>query len=416
MIGQKIYYYRKTKGLTQEQLSDAICSISYLSKIENGHENPSLDILSHLCNRLDISVDDLQENSNSDSFITLLNKWYRFILDRNLKGATEVRAELEKNVKGIEDPNLLLKFNLYDLRYNLFRGELDKAGKIIDRIHLVKDRQSNEINYYYYLFIGLYEYLRENYVDAAMHYKKAETIGDTIGLSDSELYYQLALVNAQLYHMSNSISYAHRALDLFDKECNYLRSIDCHILLGINYRRTNNYDQAESCFFNALKVAESINNTKLKGIIYHNLGYLYSTRNDHKKALEYYQLSVENKTESQPVRLVRTYHLIAKEYINMQLIQDAFVWVEKGLEVADTHNIIEFQYHFKVLKCQSAPTTDFIKMLKDKAIPFFEKKHSWIYVAEYSELLGEYYSAKSQYKNSSHCYRLANEARKKVNL
>lgn len=66
-IGQKIAYYRKQKGLTQEELADRISiSKSYLTKIEapNCDKPFSLEVLFDISEALQIPVAMLLDESN----------------------------------------------------------------------------------------------------------------------------------------------------------------------------------------------------------------------------------------------------------------------------------------------------------------------------------------------------------------
>lgn len=64
-IGQKIQYYRKQKGLTQQELADKISiSLSYLTKIEaqNCDKPFSLEVLFEISDALQIPVSILLED------------------------------------------------------------------------------------------------------------------------------------------------------------------------------------------------------------------------------------------------------------------------------------------------------------------------------------------------------------------
>ena len=51
-IGEVVREARKRHGLTQEDLSDGICAVSTLSKIENGHHNPQKRVFTALMERM----------------------------------------------------------------------------------------------------------------------------------------------------------------------------------------------------------------------------------------------------------------------------------------------------------------------------------------------------------------------------
>ncbi len=56
-IGLKIKYYRNLRDLTQEVLSEKIdCSVNYLSLVENGHKNISLNMIYRISKALDVNA------------------------------------------------------------------------------------------------------------------------------------------------------------------------------------------------------------------------------------------------------------------------------------------------------------------------------------------------------------------------
>jgi len=60
MIGARIKKIRTGKGITQEQLAEKInINPKYLSSIERGKENPTLDILIKIARSLDVNLDDI---------------------------------------------------------------------------------------------------------------------------------------------------------------------------------------------------------------------------------------------------------------------------------------------------------------------------------------------------------------------
>ncbi|WP_138417109.1 helix-turn-helix domain-containing protein [Aquibacillus sediminis] len=76
--GDFIKLHRKNANMTQDQLSLGICSVSYLSKIENNDVIPSEQIRSLLFSRLGMN----QESSFEEETETLhhdLTAWYQSI-------------------------------------------------------------------------------------------------------------------------------------------------------------------------------------------------------------------------------------------------------------------------------------------------------------------------------------------------
>ena len=66
LIGKRIKAARKEKGFSQSELSELIDkSAGYMSYIETGSKNPSLETLVQLANALDVTVDELLSDSLS---------------------------------------------------------------------------------------------------------------------------------------------------------------------------------------------------------------------------------------------------------------------------------------------------------------------------------------------------------------
>lgn len=63
-IGKQVRKNRSHAGMTQELLAEKInVSPPYISRIETGSASPSLQTLVDICNALDITVDDLMQDS-----------------------------------------------------------------------------------------------------------------------------------------------------------------------------------------------------------------------------------------------------------------------------------------------------------------------------------------------------------------
>jgi len=82
MIGVRIAELRKSRGLTQEQLAGTMeISPKYLSSIERGKENPTLDTLIKLSESLGVNIEDIfrfiqiEDSGKRKSLVTsLVNK------------------------------------------------------------------------------------------------------------------------------------------------------------------------------------------------------------------------------------------------------------------------------------------------------------------------------------------------------
>lgn len=92
-VGEKTKVVRKKKNISQEELTEMIgISPVHLSRIENGHVMPKIDILVELCTKLEISSDFLllgRHNSENVLLNLLFNRMH-VCKDKQLKLLVEI--------------------------------------------------------------------------------------------------------------------------------------------------------------------------------------------------------------------------------------------------------------------------------------------------------------------------------------
>jgi|YelNatPaOPRAMG01_1025707.scaffolds.fasta_scaffold145167_1 transcriptional regulator with XRE-family HTH domain len=109
VVGQKIRNIRKEKGLTQEELGN-LCGLSYkfISDVERGKQNPSLDSLASIAKGLNVQLSTLfdfqepqiKQNPSSDfcsSNVTILKELSHYKpkhIKKALKTALVILKEL----------------------------------------------------------------------------------------------------------------------------------------------------------------------------------------------------------------------------------------------------------------------------------------------------------------------------------
>jgi transcriptional regulator with XRE-family HTH domain len=75
ILHNKIKKLRKEKGLTQQELADEIgLHITHLSRIENGHLTPSLDVFKKLAAIYDVSTDFLLNEAEENYDVKIRDK------------------------------------------------------------------------------------------------------------------------------------------------------------------------------------------------------------------------------------------------------------------------------------------------------------------------------------------------------
>ncbi|MFC0190438.1 helix-turn-helix domain-containing protein [Fictibacillus aquaticus] len=416
MVGQRIRYYRKVKGLTQEELAQGICSVSYLSKIEKGDAKSSDEVINLLCDRLGISPNE----ANNDEILEMLDEWNMMMVNKRFDEAGEFQKTVQEKMQGVSDPNILLRYELFNCRCIMVcYDNFDEAFLLLQKINgLIPKDNLFDLQFYYNQFLGMCFSTKYQPQNALKHYKLAEEYHQKSNLRDIEaavIYFQLAITYNELSKVSIVNFYAYKAITIFDKEYNYSRSADCQIILAIANRRVRNYEQAIYHLDQALKYAKTFKDDNTEGIIYHNLGNIAATKNEHSKAIKYLLKSVELRQHQSPDNVMNTLWLLSKEYFYINNLEESIKWIEKGIQHVENSINPSFFHHFSILNYQIHDNKSGLEeFLRKEAIPFFENQDQFEHISTYSELLADLYFDQSLYKKASLYYRLANNARKNI--
>ncbi|MDM5336502.1 helix-turn-helix transcriptional regulator [Fictibacillus enclensis] len=409
--GEKIKYFREIKQLTQRELTDGICSITYLSKVENNIIEPSEQILQLWCSRLGIEYSMFVQSSSALTFKQELKMWYEAIKLRDRSLSKRYYQTIKDQVTGIEDIDILASFHLVSSRHFLLSQLYNDAKYHLTRVKHYVSCLSNELSAYYYYFNGLYEYLNGNIQQALNDFFRAK---ETV--REPEFYYQLGLIYGKLGRMTLSIVNTEKALASFNQHMLIYKMVDCYILLGINYNRINEHETAKSYFEKALNGVNSLQNSRhLLSKIYHNLGCVYQRQKNSEEAILYFLKSLQECTELRERR--HTIYLLARELYTCARIDESRKWLKKGLQLSPSKNDDTY-YLLKTLEFQLEEKQNepgYLQFLEEKAVPFFQYKNDVFNIGRCYELLAHSYYCNKRYKKASDYYSKAYELKIEYN-
>lgn len=402
-IGKNIKYIRTQKKITQSELAAGICSISYLSKIENELAEPSTEVLEQFCHRLGISVGEIGKQEDTLSLIkSEFDILHSIIRDRDKEKAELKFNEIMSHFPKLIEPEAYLIKALFELRLAIMDRDKLKADTFFIEVASHVNYQSDWTIKYFYRFCGLYQYLYGSYQDAIEYYLLAERYLEE---DKEEVFYHLALAYYELDQISISTFYINRALDIFTNKQQTELITNCKLLLGINYIKLHEFQKAKN-YFNDILECTPRANSLLRGKVYHNLGLLYSEEGDPSKAIQYAFESLVTKEDSS--MKTTTMHLLATEYYRQGDFELALDWLEKGFENAVENQDQDHRVKFTVLKyfiLKQENEIGFEQYLVNVAIPHFEAKNEKNTVKEYIELLASYYERNRQYKSANELLR-----------
>ena len=410
-IGSFIKLQRTKQEMTLNELSEGIVSVSYLSKIENQKTQASPDIIQLLCNRLGIENDNSQEEQIKEK----CNRWYSMLFEVNNKEEIittykEIQEMLDKNLS-----NSLLMFEIHKIRYYLIMENFDEALKKINELSEIASTFDSLQQFYWFKFKGNYYSTASDFQQALQMYKLAEEKINRIDITEEEtadLQYTISVTHSKLRNTLESIDYANRSLEIFMKQYNFQRCAQCHIILGISYRRIKMHDRAIKNYNLAKHLGELNKDKQIIQLTNLNLGYLYSVIAETNEAISFYEKVANDEEVNLEQRLIAITSII-KEFYNIDKINEVRVAIVKAQNILDlakdkgysklySYIIHTFEY------ATNGENDRFVSFVKDKFIPFLKNHSDHANLVFYSTMLARHFEEQYKYKDAVKYYKLAN--------
>lgn len=408
-VGERIRQIRIHKEFTQGELVSGICSITYLSRIENGQIKPSASFLEKVAEKLDIDYNFLVDADYGDIEPMLLGICNKYKNDKSI--SEKDLSSLELYVRDIDSILLLLKAYGVLIYYHSRNNNFSHVEPIVNQASQVipnqMDSQYDEDLIYYLMARGHYFYRKQDYMAAHEIYVKVESL---LGLEETiqhaNIYYNLCHVNKELYK-DKSISrlYARKAYKIFLKFNIKNRVIDTLLMLTILYDLDALYDKALECLQQAESGLEDNNNSMYSPIISYNYGKIYQGLKDYTNAIKYYeeclQLSEFLQQKHQKVYTLRSLieiHIEFKDWKTVNKFMD---------EAFDFLSIFDVPYaHVQLYglkgKISKLRGDDYgYEKHMQKAIEMGLEKKQYPLVSELAHELGDYFFDNRAYKMSA---------------
>ncbi|KML33363.1 helix-turn-helix domain-containing protein [Rossellomorea marisflavi] len=273
-VGKKIKELRKNSGLSQEELSEGICTQAQISKIEKGLVFPYASTLYQISQKLGVDVNyffDIGTTPRLDYVqevfeqLQIMRRSYRFKEMMDIVRAEESNPLFSQNKKNLQ---LLLWHKgiyLYEVEHNI-----DEAMKTLDKaVHIadVKGKVIQEREIEIQLSIAAI-YMREDLSQALDLYKEImKNVQVLPYLNDytikTRLYFNLARVLTNLNHLQDSNKYCDEAIKWCLKNDSIYLLGQLHYQKGYNLELANQFDSARVYMEKALIFFEIQNNEKL---------------------------------------------------------------------------------------------------------------------------------------------------------
>ena len=384
--GKIIKFYREKYKLTQEQLGKGICSVTHISKIECAQTTYATDTITLLSKRLGINME--LEVKKLINIKQQLFKWHEAIIMQLFDEMDQINDELEREelIKISEYNNM---YQLLRARYLLLHNNAHEAFKIIKKIKKIENKLTPYDNNLLKHVLGIYYMLNQDFITAIQTLKAIQNEF----YNNPEYYYQLAVAYHTLQSPVLAYYYAEKSHQFFEYTNNFPKVIDSEMLMIIQVKDDDDYEEIINRFKNLIKSCELCNAPDRKARVLHNLAYEYFRRKEYDQASWYYKESMSLKENESPPYLLSLEGYILSSFHgdlipNEELIQLA----EKGLTIASNNNQLLYIHLFKLLfYLLKSKEKEYYQYLSNKALPMFIKCGYTFWIQRSKKELFDYY-------------------------
>ncbi|MFD2169723.1 helix-turn-helix domain-containing protein [Tumebacillus lipolyticus] len=298
VIGENLRRYRLLRGYTQDEVAEGLCSISQLSKVENGKTNLKPHLLRLLAERLGVTIEQLE---SADSMLDELKETLELGRSASFAEQTEKAFEyfcsVSQSARQHGYQTLFLEALLNECRLLNRRNE---AQMVIERIEAVLAEQEawedDKVRVELLIELGKAHKLSGNMLMAHDCYCRADAEFEGVDeKSDSHLrtYYELADCHFYMSNFRTALRYIERAERLATElSCHWARIRACYYRATI-LLKIGEIEQAKGLFLTSLKEAQANELLFDVAAINNNLGCLHKSVNEHGLAIPYFQRSLQ---------------------------------------------------------------------------------------------------------------------------
>ncbi|MCA0971204.1 helix-turn-helix transcriptional regulator [Halobacillus litoralis] len=410
MKGTLIKQHRKLNKMTLEELSEGICSVSYLSKIEHNSISASDEIYSLLEKRLNIKLIDINEEFDEGVYQDLLD-WHEAAQLQNEDLMKQYDNQYKNGISNNQNNELNNLYKIIKARHDMRIDFKPLSEPLLHDLTNIYDFSNKEYKFFFHKTLGIH-YLLCNDLQAALdHFKKTLSFLKFIHFRDTETYFHLCMAYSRLVtHAVESNYYGQLALEGYFKDLNYSRIIDTYLIIAINYEYLRSYDIAEEYYLKILKVSDEQEDPESKRRILENIGFGCLKKKEYEKSKYYLEQAHEIPTPDVDFE-VNTIYLLASSHYRLENMKECWELIHKGESLAEKNELTFHLHKFYVLRnvIENTTSTDaFLKKFEQEVLPHIKKIENHRRYREYLEMLGDIYYDKRMYKKASSCYKEAN--------
>jgi len=391
-IGVFIKKRRKDLNLTQDIICNGICSVSYLSKIENGQIEPNEMFVREIITKLDIEEDYLKKNLEDKSYLNRVIRNFFYVENDKMR-------KMYDEIKDIDDN---LTINLCKFGYQVFTYNRLSSDMVTLLENLVMNMNDKELKTYLF-FTSVYFITHDDYktsLELLLLSIETDFKDDYLdALIEEYLYY----VKQRLLKKNCSLHHYEEASRVYSKFLNNVRSMRL-LLNRIKFLSDENPALSS-------KLLDQVEVSLLAGFNYEYYCFL--------KAKVYYLLGNTNESviylsnikESSLLFVSKT--VLLYEICLLENDEDMLLELRNildGLQMSKADLKDKVYYHFLTQKDDENRK----EYLRDIAIPFSIKTSDYSALKYYVDHIMEICIESSRYKEATQYYKKYSKEIKKV--
>ena len=411
-FGHIIRFERIKQNIKQVQLSDGICTPSYLSKIESNSIVPSEEILGLLFERLSLKFNN-NDMTEEEYLLMFRDFYFEALKTKDIEKTALVLEKFTQEGYLFSNPSfyysyLLMYFRLKVLTFNIEEDTLNFISTIAKSSDDFDSYQLFQLN----TCIGYYHFYKFEYDPTFQAFEKAQDYLKNCTVDDCEVADFNYLIGLICFHQEKLVAskeYMNNALEYYTKEFLYTRATECYITNALIQRRSMKFIEGRETLLLAEKLAKlSKAEDYLLSLIYFNLASIYALNKDHLKATQAYMNSM-NLSEDPAVK-IRYIYSIVLETSKMNNKDEVIKWSNMGIKIYDTHPSDEIEPYYLHLKYyQSAYTNaDNLTIILESLIKYFAKNNDYRHAYKYSIKLASLLHKEKKYQKAAKYYSKAN--------
>ncbi|MBO1626879.1 transcriptional regulator [Bacillus cereus] len=408
-IGKQVFYKRLQQKMTQEELCQGICSVSYLSKIENGKIEASEEILQLLCARLEIAVSDLRDVE--EEVKEKLDDWLNALVHLDKGQVERIYNELQGEMKHVLDFEIINYYKLLYTRYLIMKRDLPALEEELEKLRKMYKKYSPFQKMLYTYSRGILYCLQYKWKDGLDYLLETEVMAKEQGYYETGIYYNIALTYTHLEIHHLALHFANVALEGFRGEYKFRNVINCQILIALSYAEKGQYKEALEMYESILREASSFaDEDVLIAITLSNIGNIYYKKRQYQRAKECYLKSLQFQNQID-LNYIDTLYEMALQCIKLEQLEEAKEWIDKGVIAAkqeerfNTKLYLLLMLRYKYFEDAKA----YKSFLEAEAIPFYKSAGNKIELKKVYIELAEYFARLLHFEESNRYYKLVIE-------